>query len=86
MTEQEYYDLYGQPPRGAYWAAEAIVKVTDAIGRGIEFIADQFRETTLDNAKTPEQVIDYANRIRDRHPSFANELIAAANRAQHSQE
>jgi len=85
MTDQEFYDMY-TPPRGAIWAAEVVTKLTDGIGRGIEFIADQFREHTLNDAKTPEDVIRYANRIRDREPTFANELIAAVNRAANSQE
>jgi hypothetical protein len=83
MTEQDYYNLYGHPPRGAVWAASAVAAVTSALSRGIEFISDQLREVhPLDEVKTPEDLINYAYRIRDRDPSFSDELIALAQRAQ----
>lgn len=77
----EHQDLI-QAPRGSIWAANAFVKLIDSIDGGIQFIADQFREVKpLDRARTAQDVIDYANSIRDSDPSFANELIAAANRS-----
>ena len=59
MTDQEYIDMY-HPPRGAIWAAETVVRITDVLGslaarihRGakrftsfapVQFISDQFWE------------------------------------------
>lgn len=76
----EHKDLI-TAPRGAIVAAGAFAKFLDIIDGGIHFIADQFREVKpLDRAETAEDVIRYANSIRHSDPSFANELIAAANR------
>jgi hypothetical protein len=70
-------------PRGAIWAADVVVKLADLLGAGIDFIADQFAEVKpLDQAETAQDVINYANSIKDRDPSFAQDLIAAANRSE----
>ena len=48
----------------------------------VQFIGDQFWEpTTLGECSTPEEVRAYARSIARTQPSFANELIAIANRA-----
>lgn len=48
----------------------------------VQFIADQFREIkTPDDCSTPEELRNYAYGIIDRNPSLAQDLIAAANRA-----
>lgn len=67
------------PPPGAEWLANAVVFYTDMIGRGIEFIHDQFQEKD-DQFKTAEDVRSYARRIQKTDPSLASDLIAAANR------
>lgn len=69
-------------PRGAIWAAEVFSNFLDAIDGGIDFITDQFRDVRpLDHARDSQDVIDYANSIKDRDPGFAADLIAAANRS-----
>ena len=69
-------------PRGAIWLAEAFAFYLDKAEQAVHFIADQFTETKpLDQCETAQDVIDYANSIKHRDPSFANDLIAAANRS-----
>ena len=69
-------------PRGAIWAADVFSKLLDTIDGGIDFIVDQFNEPAgLEQARSAEDVIRYANSIRHQDPSFADELIAAANRS-----
>lgn len=74
-----------EAPRGAIWAAEVVFAATNFAGAVVDKIsafARAFRGTpsSLESCKTAEDVIAYANSIRDKHPTFANELIAAANR------
>jgi hypothetical protein len=70
-------------PRGAFWVADVFSKLLETIDGGIDFIADQFNEVKpLEQAETSQDVIRYANSIRDRDPSFANELIATASRGE----
>ena len=76
-------------PRGAIWAAT----VYDVSARALEQLTSALMArlrapatTDLDRAKTPEDVIAYAYKIRDREPSFADDLIAAAQRAQFSKD
>jgi hypothetical protein len=70
-------------PRGAVWLADAFAYYLDLLDGGLDFIADQFREVKpLDKAETAQDVIAYANSIQHRDPSFAQDLIAAANRSE----
>lgn len=76
--------MFTKPPRGATWAAEAFVGLIDAFDGGIQFINEQFTEPTKnspDDCKTPEQLRQYAYSIRHSNPSLADDLVAAANRA-----
>jgi hypothetical protein len=78
----EHEEMF-KAPRGAVWAANAFTKIIDAIDGGIDFISEQFREVKpLDKAETAQDVIAYANSISKRDPSFAADLIAAANRSE----
>ncbi len=81
--DQDYQSVGFQAPRSHERIAEVIVAVTDTIGRGIEFIADQFREIrSPDDCRTPEDLRRYAATIMERQPGLANELIAFANHAE----
>jgi len=69
-------------PRGAIWLATAFAYYYEKAEQAVHFIADQFTEVKpLDQAETAQDVIDYANSIKHRDPSFAQDLIAAANRS-----
>lgn len=69
-------------PRGSIWAASAVVKLTDLLAAGIDFIADQFVDHTApETCRTPEDLRVFARKIQASQPGFAAELIAAANRA-----
>lgn len=74
-------------PRGAEKAADVIVAVVNAIGRGLDAIWHFFGNTydstkPLDHCKTTEDVILYAQSIQSKQPSFAADLMAAAKRSE----
>ena len=72
-----------QPPRGAIWLADAFAFYLDKAAQAVHFIHDQFQEVKpLDEVKTAQDVIAYANSIRHRDPALAADLIAAANRSE----
>jgi hypothetical protein len=68
-------------PRGAIWAADVFEMFIDGIGSAIAFCMPESQDP-LERAKTPQDVRDYANTIRHSQPSFADELMAAADRAE----
>lgn len=71
-----------EAPRGAIWAAEVVFFTTNLVGRFVDKVYTLVRgiPSSLDSCKTADDVIAYANSIRHSQPTFANELIAAANR------
>ena len=81
--DQDYQEVGFRAPRSHERIAEIIVAVTNTVGRGIEFIADQFREIrSPDDCRTPDDLRRYAASIMARQPGFANELISFANHAE----
>ena len=73
-------------PRGSDWLATAFAFYAAKAADAVQFICDQFEERPPLNAtSTPQEVIAYANIIRDRDPGFAADLIAAANRTENGQ-
>lgn len=80
------HELSAGPPRGAAWLATAFAFYVAKAADAIQFIVDQFEERPpLSADSTPQEVIAYANSIRDRDPGFAADLIAAAQRAESGQ-
>lgn len=80
------HELSSGTPRGANWLATAFAYYAQRASDAVQFICDQFEERPpLGNNSTPQEVIAYANSIRDRDPGFAQDLIAAAQRAEDGQ-
>ncbi len=73
-----------EAPRGAIWAAGAFATALDIVGRAVEFLAEKFSSTPTspDECKTPQELRNYAYSIQHAQPSTAQDLIAAANRAE----
>jgi hypothetical protein len=69
-----------EAPRGATWLATAFTYYLDKLGSVLDFLASAGQPRSLTDASTPQDVINYANRIRHTQPAFADDLIAAANR------
>jgi hypothetical protein len=69
-----------QAGRGSFWAAELFEMFIDGIGSAIDFVKGS-TISSPEHCKTPQDLRDYANSIRSFQPSFADELLAAADRA-----
>lgn len=70
-------------PRNAMLISNAFACAINKIGRGIEFIHDQFREHSgPDACETPEELREYARKIQHTDPSLSSELMAIANHAE----
>lgn len=80
--DQDHTELL-TAPRGAIWLATAFTFYTEKVGRLIDRVYQHMQQPAgLNEQSTPQEVIEFANRIKDREPGFAADLIAAASRAQ----